>query len=323
MEIDNVTMFLEPEWTQYQMLFSNAVESPYSLLTQINSHVTANRGKQIRPILSLLSAKMFGAPTQLSTVVAAVVEMVHTATLLHDDVADQSDTRRGVLTVQKLYSPLSSVLLGDFWLARAFQLLMDHQGASLLGHFALAIREMSEGELFQMEKAEMGNTTIAEYHQIITKKTAMLIAGGMVAGAQTAGATQQQCHIIEKVAICLGIAFQIRDDILDYSPQLATGKPYGQDLMEGKLTLPLLAAMEQAPYKERQKAESWVRNLKVDPAQLPPIFDFVHRYQGIDFAQCAVAQKEEEIKTLLQQCPNTPARQHLTDVAIYLTGRNL
>ena len=282
----------------------------------------ANKGKQIRPILTLLSAKLFGAPKRLSTVVAAVVEMVHTATLLHDDVADKSDTRRGALTVQKLFSPLSSVLLGDFWLARAFQLLMDYQGESLLCYFARAIREMSEGELFQMEKAALRNTTIAEYYQIISKKTAMLVAAGMVAGARTTGATDKQCNIIEEIAIRLGIAFQIRDDILDYSPQLHTGKPYGQDFLEGKMTLPLLAALEQAPQAEKRDVEMWIQDLPSNPEQLPKIFDFVHRNKGLDFAQREVEQKECEIKTLLLQCPNNAFRIHLENVATYLSGRN-
>ena len=322
MEPDKVTQFLEPEWTHYQTLFSNAIASPYSLLTQINSYLTINRGKQVRPILSLLSAKMFGAATPLSAVVAAVVEMVHTATLLHDDVADQSDMRRGALTVQKLYSPWVSVLLGDFWLARAFQLLMDHGGESLLCYFASAIRQMSEGELFQVEKATCCNTTMEEYYQIITKKTARLMAAGMVSGARSAGADDVQCAIIEQVGICLGVAFQIRDDILDYSPQIDTGKPSGHDLLEGKITLPLLGALAQAPLEVRTKVEGVVRGLGLNPEHLPHIVDFVREYQGIEFAQKAIEEKEMEAKTLLKQCPDNEARQHLENVVGYLSGRN-
>jgi len=322
MEINNVITYIEPEWTERQKLISSAAASPFPLITQINSYLMDNSGKQIRPILSLLSAKMFGAPTQLSTVVAAVVEMVHTATLLHDDVIDKSDTRRGALTVQKLFSPLSSVLLGDFWLARAFQLLMDNKGESLLCYFARAIHEMSEGELFQMEKAMMRNTTILEYNQIIRKKTAVLVAAGMVSAARTTGATDQQCNVIEDIAIHLGIAFQIRDDILDYSPQLYTGKPSGQDLMEGKLTLPLLAAFEQAPQTELREAEMWIQELPEKPELFTKITDFVHRNKGIEFAQREIEKKESEIKTLLLQCPNNASRHYLEEVATYLSNRN-
>jgi octaprenyl-diphosphate synthase len=322
MEIAGVKTFLEPEWSHYQTLFSSAVASPYTLLTQINSHLTATRGKQIRPMLSLLSAKLFGAPSPLSAAVAAVVEMMHTATLLHDDVADQSDTRHGALTVQKLFSPIASVLLGDFWLARAFQLLMDHKGGSLLCYFSRAIREMSEGELFQIEKAMQRNTTIAEYQQIICKKTATLMATGMAAGARSVGADEAQCELIEKIGICLGMAFQIRDDILDYSPQMDTGKPSGQDLMEGKITLPLLAALEQAPTLERREAEVWIRAWESDPRLLSKIVDFVQRNRGIVLAQREVEQKEQEAQTLLLQCPNNAARQHLGEVIAYLSGRD-
>ena len=281
-----------------------------------------SRGKQVRPLLSLLSAKLFGGTIPLSTAVAAVVEMTHTATLLHDDVADQSDTRRGALTVQRLYSPLASVLLGDFWLGRAFQVLMDYQGESLLGYFAHAIREMSEGELFQMEKAVQRNTTIAEYHQIINKKTAMLMAAGMVAGARTTGASDAQCNLIEQIGLCIGAAFQIRDDIFDYALQFETGKPGGQDLKEGKLTLPLLAALEQAPTEERIEAQTWIQNLP-DPDAFSNILSFVQRHQGVALAQRVVEQKEQEAKSLLLQCPENTARQYLMDVVSYLSGRNV
>jgi len=323
MEINKITTFLEPEWTQYQTFFSTAVVSPYSFVTQINGHITSSRGKQIRPMLSLLSAKIFGAPTPLTAVVAAVVEMVHTATLLHDDVADQSDTRRGLLTVQKLYSPLASVLLGDFWLARAFQLLIDHGGESLLCGYAHAIREMSEGELFQMEKAKERNTTMEEYHQIIIKKTAMLMASGMASGAKSAGATEEQCTLIEKIGLCIGSAFQIRDDILDYAPQAQTGKPSGKDLLEGKMTLPLLCALEQAPEEQRNEAQRWIRSLDAHPQLMTQIIDFVKRYQGLHLAQEAVEEKIREAKAMLQQAPDNEARQHLEEVIDYLSGRNV
>jgi octaprenyl-diphosphate synthase len=247
--------------------------------------------------------------------------MVHTATLLHDDVADQSDTRRGAVTVQKLYSPLASVLLGDFWLARAFQLLMDHDGESFLCFFARATCEMSEGELFQMEKASLRNTTIAEYYQIIIKKTAMLMLSGMVAGAKSAGANREQCSLMERIGLCLGIAFQIRDDILDYSPQLHTGKPSSHDLMEGKLTLPLLTALEHASPSERQEAQAWIRELPNYPQALPKILGFVQNNKGVELAQREVEKKGEEAKTLLLQCPDSAARHHLESMIEYLLGR--
>ena len=313
---------LEPEWSQYQALFSTAIASPYPLVSQINAHVTANRGKQIRPLLSLLCAKMFAPPTPLSVAVAAAVEMVHTATLLHDDVADQSDTRRGIPTVQKRYSPIASVLLGDFWLARAFQLLMDHKGEGLLCHFAAAIREMSEGELFQIEKAAKRHTSMEEYHQIIRKKTAVLMASGMAAGARSVGADDPSCAVVDQIGLCLGIAFQIRDDIFDYSPQLNTGKPWGQDILEGKITLPLLGALEVASSTERQKAERWIKELPEHPELLESIFDFVRQNQGIAFAQRVVEEKTLHAKDLLQRCPDTPAREQLTNIIDYLSGRN-
>ncbi|MCL1974167.1 MAG: polyprenyl synthetase family protein [Bacteroidetes bacterium] len=313
--------FLEPEWSRYQALLSTAISSPYPLVCQINAHVTASSGKQIRPMLSLLCAKMFGHPTSLSVAVAVVVEMVHTATLLHDDVADQSDTRRGKPTVQKRYSPISSVLLGDFWLARAFQLMMDHKGEHLLCYFADAIREMSEGELFQIQKAAERQTTVEEYEQIIRKKTAVLMASGMTAGARSVAADEASCTLVAQIGLCLGMAFQIRDDIFDYSPQLDTGKPWGRDILEGKITLPLLGALVQASEKGRHQAEKWIGQLPDHPELLPCIFTFINQNQGIAYAQKAVEAKITTAKALLQQCPDTPARNQLALTIDALTGR--
>ena len=322
METDAITTFLEPDWGACNRYLLDSVESPFLLLTQANDHLLIHRGKQIRPILTLLSAKLCGNPTPLSGVAAAVVEMVHTATLLHDDVADRSDMRRGAVTVQKRFSPSTSVLLGDFWLARAFQLLMDYGGEILLNNFARAIREMSEGELFQMEKAALRNTTIAEYYQIITKKTALLMAAGMTAGAQSAGAHKAQCEVIEQIGVCLGIAFQIRDDILDYSPQMHTGKPSGQDLLEGKMTLPLLGALEQASKEVRREINRGIQELTPDSHHLEKIIDFVAHYRGIEYAQNEVERKTLEANALLSQCPDNPARLHLQEIIASLSERD-
>ena len=322
MDFSKVFAFLDSEWILYQDIIDRAIKSPYRLLSQINNHLTAHQGKQIRPILTLLSARIFGNPTSLTPVVAAVVEMVHTATLLHDDVVDQSVTRRGTLAVQNLYSPLASVLLGDFWFARAFQLLMDHNGESLLHEFAGVIRDMSEGELYQMEMANQFNMSIPDYYQIITKKTAMLMAAGMAAGARSVGADDAQCTLIEQAGICLGVAFQIRDDILDYSPECDVGKPTGQDIMEGKMTLPLLCALENASAGERKKVKGWFLKVKTHQGLISNILNFVSDCHGIEFAQKAVEAKEMEAKALLMKCPKSEARGHLWDVVGLLSGRN-
>ncbi|MDR2584648.1 MAG: polyprenyl synthetase family protein [Prevotellaceae bacterium] len=322
MEIENIIHFLEPEWSVYNRFLLDSIGSPYLLLTQANEHLLDHRGKQIRPMLTLLAAKLLGTPTSLTCITAAAVEMVHTATLLHDDVADRSDMRRGFVTVQKRFSPSTSVLLGDFWLARAFQLLVDNGGEVLLDNFARAIREMSEGELFQIEKAIQRNTTIDEYFQIITKKTALLIAAGMSAGAQSAGADPSQRAKIEKIGICIGLAFQIRDDILDYSPQLDTGKPTGQDILEGKITLPLLGALEQAPQKIQKEASIWIHEVGSDPSLLDKIFDFVTQYNGIEYAQKVVEEKTQDANYQLLKYPNNSARFHLQEMISYLSKRS-
>ena len=321
MILDAIKTSLEPLWGEYTRIFTEGIASPYALLTEANAHLLAHRGKELRPVLTLLSAKMCGEAGLQSCVMAAVTEMFHTATLLHDDVADRSDWRRGAATVQKLISPSASVLMGDFWFSRAFQLLMDHRGESVLKDYAHAIRGMSEGELFQMEKATQRNTGIKDYFEIITAKTALLIAAGMRSGAWSVQAGPQMLSRIEQIGMEIGVVFQIRDDILDYSPQYNTGKPCCHDLQEGKMTLPLLGALENAGARARGQAGALIKALPLDSPVPREILDFVAEYHGVAYAQAVLEKRIEQVLTLLEQLPPTQARSQTIDIVHYLSQR--
>ena len=321
MILDAIKTSLEPLWGEYTRIFTEAIRSPYALLTETNAHVLAHRGKELRPVLTLLSAKMCGTPGLQSCVMAAVTEMFHTATLLHDDVADQSDLRRGAATVRKLISPTASVLLGDFWFSRAFQLLMDHKGEFMLQDYAHAIRGMSEGELFQIEKASRRDTSIKDYFEIITAKTALLITAGMRSGAASVQANPQTLSCIEQIGMEIGVIFQIRDDILDYSPQYDTGKPSCHDLQEGKMTLPLLGALESATPSARRRVRALIKAQPFNSPVRQDILDFVAEYHGIDYAQAVLEKRIQDVVAKLEQLPPSQARSQTIDIVHYLSRR--
>ena len=321
MILDAIKSSLEPLWGEYTRIFTEAIQSPYALLTEANTHLLSHRGKELRPVLTLLSAKMCGTPTLQSCVMAAVTEMFHTATLLHDDVADQSDLRRGAATVRKLISPTASVLMGDFWFSRAFQLLMDHKGELLLKDYAHAIRGMSEGELFQIEKASRRDTSMEDYFEIITAKTALLITAGMRSGAASVQAGPQMLNCIEQIGMKIGVVFQIRDDILDYSPQYNTGKPSCHDLQEGKMTLPLLGALENARPEARLQAYTLIKAQPLNSPVSQDILDFVARHQGVAYAQTVLEKRIQDVLALLEQLPPTQARSQTIDIVQYLSQR--
>jgi Geranylgeranyl pyrophosphate synthase len=323
MILNAIKSSLEPLWGEYTRIFEEAIRSPYALLTETNAHVLTHRGKELRPVLTLLSAKMCGTPNLRSCVMAAVTEMFHTATLLHDDVADQSDLRRGAATVRKLISPTASVLLGDFWFSRAFQLLMDHKGELMLNDYAHAIRGMSEGELFQIEKASQRDTSIEDYFEIITAKTALLIMAGMRSGAASVQASPQMLSHIEQIGKEIGIVFQIRDDILDYSPQYNTGKPSYHDLQEGKMTLPLLGALENASSQARRQAGALIKAQPLNSPVLQGVLDFVAEYGGVEYAQTILEKRIQDVVAKLEQLSPTQARNQTIDIVHYLSRRKI
>ncbi len=322
MNLKTIQESLKVELDTVNRLISDSLVSNVQLLNKINEYLFNTRGKQLRPLLSILSAKACGTPDLTTFRCAAVAEMIHTATLLHDDVADNSFQRRGEQTVQTKFSPASSVLTGDYWLAKALSMLVAVNDVHLMGFFTRAVEDLSEGELFQMQKATSMDTTEEDYLKIISRKTSSLFIAAIAGAAYTSGAPKHITKLMSDYAYHLGIAFQIRDDIFDYMPELDAGKNSGTDIKEKKITLPLICALNQAPEKESRALLSFIKETHAGEESLVnKSFDFVSKYSGITCAQNVLFRHSETAAKILSPLENSLYKTELEQIAYYVGNR--
>lgn len=306
-----VKEYLGEDWQAFERLFEEALESRIDVLNKVNNYLLERSGKQLRPMLCLLSARLCaGECSQASLRCAVAAEMIHTATLLHDDVADASDTRRGFPTVSAMLSPTASVLVGDFWLSRGVAAILDAGDAEIFRYFTLCLGDLAEGEMFQIEKAASLDTSFEDYIYIITRKTSSLFRAAMKSGARSVAASPSAVAKLDAFALHLGQAFQMRDDILDYSPGLDIGKPTGQDIRERKITLPLIGALEKAGTAARSAVVA-----DIEAGRFDAVLPFVQQWDGIRYAQQVLEQETALAVDALSSFPDTPARQLLCNLA--------
>lgn len=327
--IEKVKEFLGSDFEKYRQTLSLAISSEEPYLQAINTYVLGMRGKEIRPVLSLLAGRCCGTLTPASFYCAAASEMLHTATLMHDDVADAASMRRGMLSVAAMFSPAAAVLTGDFWLSRSLHLLTTYCPPAIIECFAESVRRMSEGELLQMDKADKLDTTETDYYKIIYGKTAALFVASIKSAAMAVNANEKQTEALVGYAENLGLAFQIRDDIFDYSPDLKTGKSSGADIKERKITLPLIGALANAP----QKAEGIISRIgqiesvfaeKISDKEAEIIAEttaFVRENGGIEHAQQKLEEHVRKAVDFLSVLPECEERSILASVAEYVGKR--
>ncbi len=273
--------------------FQAAVRTKVALLDRIMFYIIKRKGKQMRPMFVFLSAGAVGTIGERTYRGASLVELLHTATLIHDDVVDDSDMRRGFFSINALWKNKIAVLVGDYLLSRGLLLSVDNGDFDLLKISSEAVKAMSEGELLQLEKSRGLNREESVYFDVIRMKTASLIASCCAMGAQSAGATQGQVETMKRFGEKVGIAFQIKDDLFDYHPNDA-GKPAGQDIREKKITLPLLHALNQAPKKERKTIIRAIEGKLKGRDALHSINAFVHQWGGIRYAEDTMARYQAE-----------------------------
>lgn len=315
--IQEVKAFLGSDWKEFESLFARQLACDIPILNKVNKYLTERSGKQLRPALCLLAAHVAtGGATEGSIRCAVASEMVHTATLLHDDVVDESDTRRGSPTVSSLISSRASVLVGDYWLSRGVMTLVSSCDVETFSDFATCIDDLSRGEMFQIEKAASLDTSHEDYIRIISCKTASLFRTAMRAGARNAGCTPAQRDAIDSFALHLGLAFQMRDDILDYSPQMSTGKPSGIDIKERKITLPLLGAFENAGADARARIVA-----DVEAGRYDVVLPFVIDNKGLEYAQQVLERETRLAVDALAIFPDSPAKELLARLALSLCLR--
>ena len=311
---------IEAELKTFESRFREAVKSHTPLLDRIMRYIVKRKGKQIRPMFVLLSAKLCGEIGEPAYRAASLVELLHTATLVHDDVVDDSMERRGFFSVYALWKNKVSVLVGDYLLAKGLLLSLDHNDHRILHILSDAVRKMSEGELLQIEKARSLNLKEDVYFEIIRNKTASLLASACSAGAWS---TSQDEAIAEKMRLFgekTGIAFQIKDDLFDYSSE-NVGKPTGNDIKEKKLTLPLIYTLNTIDKVTRREIIYIIKNKNRDRQKVNWVIAQVQACGGIDYATGKMNEYKQEALDILNELPDNAARQGLRDLVLYVTDR--
>jgi len=272
------------EMKKFEPFFKEQLKSKIPLLDIITNYVLRRKGKQMRPMLVFLSAKLNGEITESSYISATLIELLHTATLIHDDVVDETYQRRGFFSINALWKSKIAVLVGDFFLSKGLSLSLDTDQIDVLKVVSNAVTEMSEGELIQIEKSRKLDITEEVYYDIIRKKTATLIAACTKAGALSVNANEEQISNMASFGENLGIAFQIKDDLFDYEQNGMIGKPTGNDIKEKKLTLPLIHALQKTDNKQRRKILTIIRRHHKNEKKVQEIIAFVKANGGLEYA---------------------------------------
>ncbi|MDR2036617.1 MAG: polyprenyl synthetase family protein [Bacteroidales bacterium] len=319
--INKIKQPIAEELKAFDRQFKQSLKSDVFLLNLITQYVLKTKGKQIRPLLVFLSAKLFGEIGEKSYAAASLVELLHTASLVHDDVVDDANERRGLFSVYALWKSKTAVLFGDYLLARGLMVSVENQAYDLLRIVSLAVKEMSEGELLQLEHSRKQNITEEEYFTVIRKKTATLIAACTESGAQSTGANPEQIEKMKQFGIYLGMIFQIKDDLFDYLPTGLVGKPAGNDIKEKKYTLPLIYALEQTPENDRKKIIKLINSSASDSKKLKTVTDFVVQNGGLTYCYKVMDEFSRKAIDIIHSFPQSDVTTALEEVVSYVVQR--
>lgn len=318
-DLKTIEEYLCDDLSKVKSILEESLRSDIKLLSATNRFLLSNPGKMMRPMLGLLVAGACsgGQLTEDSYRYAASSQLLHTATLLHDDVADDGHSRRGKPTVLHLLGGRASVLLGDFWLVKAMDRILesDSHRDTVIRLFSGTLGKLADGEMLQLQKAESGDTTEEDYYRIIYCKTASLFETTALSSALSVDASQTQLDAVKEYSRQLGIAFQIKDDIFDYEPDANVGKPVGQDLLEQKITIPLLGALKNAPEAEAMHIRDLVVKIDEYPSYREEIVDFVGKYEGMKYADAALQDHVSAAIAALSSLPEGKDRDYLAALA--------
>ena len=318
--LNDIRRPVEDELSAFKSYFRDAMKSRVFLLDQVVQYLLRQKGKQLRPILVLLTARACGGVTESTYRAAALVELLHTATLVHDDVVDEADRRRGLFSINALWKNKVAVLLGDFLLSRGLLLALDHREYDLLHIVSDAVRRMSEGELLQIEKARKLDIDEETYFNIISDKTASLLSACTACGASSADADDEILQRMRDFGQALGMAFQIKDDLFDFGVD-DVGKPLGIDLQEKKMTLPLIHSLKQADRATRKNIMRIVRQKSKSQKDVTFISRFVEEQGGIAYAHQVMMDHANKAIDLLNGLPESDAREALADLVRFTVTR--
>jgi len=311
---------IDQELKIFDEKFKEAVKSNVSMLDRIMRYVVRRKGKQLRPMFVFLSARLCGTVGESTYRAASLVELLHTATLVHDDVVDDSLERRGFFSVYALWKAKASVLVGDYLLAKGLLLSLDNNDFKTLQILTNAVRQMSEGELLQMEKSRSLNLDESVYFEIIENKTASLLAAACAAGAWTSTGDEEVSNRMKDFGRKVGIAFQMKDDLFDYAAN-DIGKPTGNDIKEKKLTLPLIYTLNKVDRETKRKMIYIIKNENTRKSKVNYILDVVQKTGGIDYTVEKMNIFKQEAIAILHTFPHSPVRDAFEDLVNFVTDR--
>lgn len=320
-KVDNLKAPIEKELELFEQKFRDVMRSHVSLLDKVNYYIYQRKGKQVRPMFIFLAAKMCGEVSESTYIGASLVELLHTATLVHDDVVDDSYERRGFFSVNALWKNKIAVLVGDYFLSKGLLLALETKNYNLLHITSTAVKRMSEGELLQMEKARKLDIDEEVYFEIIKNKTASLIAAACEVGAAS---TTTDTELIEKLRAIgenIGIAFQIKDDLFDYGEE-DIGKPRGIDIKERKMTLPLIYTLNTCSNEKKKWIINSIKNYNEDKQRVNEVIQFINTNGGIEYTQKKMYEYKQKAFDIIDTIPNSAAKTGFVDLVNYITERN-
>ncbi len=319
-DLGEIRKSIDEELKHFRKFFKNALRTDVYLLDKIVAYLLKTKGKEMRPILVFLSAQLCGEINERTFIASAMIELLHTATLIHDDVVDDAEKRRGFLSINKVWKNKASVLLGDFLLAKGLLVALENDEFQLLKVLSKAVRRMSEGELRQLKASRLLNMTEQKYFEIISDKTGSLITACCECGAISTTDNKDYQTYLKDIGENIGIAFQIKDDLFDYGGT-DVGKPTGNDIRERKITLPLIAAFDNASVTERKHIRKVFRKNKKRAADVKEIVNFVKEKGGIEYSEKVMVSYVNKAYDLLQNFPNSEGRNNMEALIHYVVTR--
>lgn len=320
MTIKDIQLPVKDEIKKFESHFKDSMKSNVPLLDKITYYIVQRKGKQIRPLFVFLTAKLFGDIGEKTHNAAALIELLHTATLVHDDVVDDADMRRGFFSINALWKNKIAVLVGDYLLSSGLLVALDNDHFDLLKILSVAVKEMSEGELLQIEKARKLDIDESIYFDIIRQKTASLVAASTSSGAKSVTDNPEIIHMMQTFGESIGMAFQIKDDLFDYGTS-AIGKPTGIDIKEKKMTLPLIYSLNQADRKTKNRIINNIKRDSTNPSIVREVIEFVKENGGLDYATQKMYEYRDKALEILSECPQNDANTSLVKLVNFVIER--
>lgn len=321
MHLTEISKPIKAELDVFNEIFKKSLKSSVGIIDLVTGYILKQKGKKIRPLLVILSAKLAGGVNDRTYRGATLVELLHTATLIHDDVVDNADKRRGLPSINAVWKNKVAVLMGDYLLARGLMIAVEGKDFDFLGIITDAVRRMSEGELLQIRKSKKLDIDEETYFKIISDKTASLLSTCCEIGSASASSNVEYQSALRNFGENIGIAFQIRDDILDYiGTSSIFGKPLGGDIQEKKITLPLIFALKNAPENESVQIIKWIKNGRKNK-NVKDIIEFVKKYNGIEYALQSAREYSDRARENLKIFPDSPAKISLQELIDFIVNR--